>query len=103
MTSQRSTAPGGRGLSGLPNHGSRRIVLPPGVVTSQQEWPNHVKVALGLRAMVAGSIAPSGSETAASWDEVPVLTSPPASWPDASAGPADRRPVAAATTLLTNY
>ena len=31
-TSHRSTASAERGLSGLPNHGSKRIVLPPGVV-----------------------------------------------------------------------
>src|SRR2546425_3633467 len=44
MTSQRSTRSAVFGLLGLPNHGSSRIVLPPGVVTSQQEWPYQVMV-----------------------------------------------------------
>ncbi len=41
--SQRSTVSAGRGLFGLPNQGSMRTVLPPGVtVISTQAWPYQV-------------------------------------------------------------
>src|SRR5215211_4310710 len=44
MRSQLVTCDWSRGLEGLPNQGSNRIVLPPGVLTSQHEWPNQVNV-----------------------------------------------------------
>src|SRR5712671_2437740 len=46
--SQRSTSVAGRGLRGFPNHGSNRIVLPPGVVTCQQACPYQVNVAFAF-------------------------------------------------------
>src|SRR6188474_3146788 len=41
-TSHRSTVSAAFGLVGFENHGSMTIVLPPGVRTSQHEWPYHV-------------------------------------------------------------
>ena len=43
-TSHRSTWSAGFGLSGFPNHGSMRIVLPPGDASSTQAWPYQVMV-----------------------------------------------------------
>src|SRR5436189_3360813 len=51
MTSQRSTSPGAFGLRGFANHGSNRTVLPPGVRSSQQEWPYQVIVVSAGRAI----------------------------------------------------
>ena len=49
IRSQRSIESAVRGLRGLPNHGSIRIVLPPGVRTSKQLWPYQVNVVSGSR------------------------------------------------------
>src|ERR1043165_8514432 len=57
MRSQLWTSSGRRGLLGLANHGSSRIVLPPGERTSQQEWPNQVKLAV-VSSAIATSLDP---------------------------------------------
>ena len=44
MMSQRSIESAVRGERGLPNHGSMRMTLPPGVRTSTQAWPYQVNV-----------------------------------------------------------
>src|SRR5712671_294940 len=46
MTSQAATSAAAFGLVGLPNQGSNRMVWPPAVVTSTQEWPYQVIVAV---------------------------------------------------------
>jgi hypothetical protein len=44
MTSHASTSSADLGLFGFPNHGSIRIVFPPGVLISMQACPYHVIV-----------------------------------------------------------
>src|SRR4051812_31927551 len=62
MMSHAWTSSGDRGLLGFLNQGSNRIVLPPGVRTSQQACPNHVNVALVSRAItVPPAIAVDGA------------------------------------------
>src|SRR5260221_13353467 len=62
MTSQATTSAAAFGLVGLPNHGSNRIVWPPGVDTSTHEWPYQVIVVAIARTSAAilspGSIRP---------------------------------------------